>query len=120
MSEVPAEISSCAAELGQRADYLMDRRAYLTLGELEAEKTKLRNLRLQASQHLTGKQLARFNVNMDEVEDLLESLIRRINTERDIGKAFTSEARNLVEQIRAAASLLWTFSPMLISVLHPQ
>jgi hypothetical protein len=120
MSEVPVGISSCATELGQRADYLMNRRAYLTLGELEAEKTKLRNLRLQASQYLSGKQLASFNANMEEVEDMLDGLIMSHDIfYQDAGKSFATGVRKLSNQIRAAASLLWAFSPMLISVLQP-
>lgn len=118
--DVPAKelLSRYATALGQRADYLMGRRAYLTILELENEKANLRNLRLQTSQHLSGKHLARFSANMDEVEDMLDGLIMSLdNSYQDAGKAFNTGVRTLSNQLRATASLLRTFSPILISVL---
>jgi hypothetical protein len=121
MPDAPAEIlKSFATRLEQRASYLMDNRSSLGLSELTAEKASLKNRRVEISKYLNGKQLQRFNQNMDEVEDILDGLIRRIKTNRDAGRDFTSEVRNLAKYLRAASSLIWAFPALLISILPSQ
>lgn len=102
-------LSNSASWMRERADYLMENRAYLTLDDLVAERVVFKKNRDQTYRYLSGNQLHSFNVNMDEVEDILDSLISEIRANPNPGlqRKSISEIRNLANQIRAAASLLW-------------
>jgi hypothetical protein len=102
-------LSNSASWMRERADFLMENRAYLTVNDLMAERVGFKKNRDQTYQYLSGNQLHSFNVNMDEVEDILDSLISEIRTNPNLGlqRKSVSEIRNLANQLRATASLLW-------------
>lgn len=107
-----------AEELKGIADHLMENRSYLNMGDLNNAKLRLGSLRISISVQLSIKQQGNFNANMEEVEDLIDSLIRRIEFDDHTGPNFTKDVRNLHKFLYAAASLL-SLTAILFS-LHPQ
>jgi tetratricopeptide (TPR) repeat protein len=95
-----------ATHLERWAYYLMDNRASLGVSELHRAKNILKNMRIEISKYLNGRQLQRFNESMDEAEDILDSLIRRTNTKIDESKEFTIAVRTLAKYLRAASSVI--------------
>lgn len=109
-------LEQCASELENTAKYLMKNRDVLDIADLMAEKAKLSDLRTTISSHLSGKQQPKFDANMDQVEDILDGLIRQIKFENQSGTNFTSGVRELSGFLRAAASLIWSLTTLFFSI----
>jgi hypothetical protein len=120
MSKSPSKtLDGFASELKGIADYLMDNRAYLTMKDLKKVSVGLKSLKTSVSGKLSVKQKQNFNSNIDEVEDLLDALMRQIQFDQHTGPNFTKAVRSASHYLYAAAALL-SISAIIFSMHPPQ
>lgn len=111
-------LAQLASELQSIGDELMAQRTYIDGIGLQEMRYKLFALRNQISMQLSGKKLNNFQANMDEVEDLLDGLIRQVQFNNHTSSNFTKDVRQVRNFIHSAATFL-TITALLLSIHTP-